>query len=166
MSYSCAEWRGEIGAYIVGALDERAGARLLRHLAVCPGCRADYDDLVPVQAMLGALDGPAKSNVVVWNSVTPRVGLTYALNESRKTILRASYAMFASQLLDYLRETVLGGSGAEDDEALVSSPKVGEYLQRAIFAPGQRLRWDALIEQATGEALSPARFVAHISEPA
>ena len=52
----------------------------------------------PVQAMLGALDGPAMSNVVVWNSVTPRVGVTYALNESRKTILRGSYAMFASQL--------------------------------------------------------------------
>ncbi len=35
----------------------------------------------------------------MWNSVTPRIGLTYALNESRKTIARASYAMFASQLL-------------------------------------------------------------------
>jgi hypothetical protein len=52
----------------------------------------------PVQAMLGPLTGSAQDNVVVWNSVTPRVGVTYALNESRKTILRGSYAMFASQL--------------------------------------------------------------------
>ena len=37
--------------------------------------------------------------MTVWNSITPRVGMTYALTESRKTIARASYAMFASQLL-------------------------------------------------------------------
>jgi hypothetical protein len=40
---------------------------------------------------------PAK-DAVVWNAVTPRLGLTYALNENRKTIARASYSMFASQL--------------------------------------------------------------------
>ena len=34
----------------------------------------------------------------VWNSFTPRVGFTYALDEARKTIVRGSYAMFASQL--------------------------------------------------------------------
>jgi anti-sigma factor RsiW len=55
MSYSCAEWRGDIGAYIVGALDGRARARVSRHLVACPGCRADYDDLVPVGAWLGRL---------------------------------------------------------------------------------------------------------------
>jgi hypothetical protein len=55
MSYSCAEWRGDIGAYIVGALDGRARARVGRHLVACPGCRADYDDLVPVRAWLGRL---------------------------------------------------------------------------------------------------------------
>ena len=60
MSYSCAEWRGEIGAYIVGALHGRARARVGRHLVACPGCRAEYDDLVPVRAwltQLAAADG-------------------------------------------------------------------------------------------------------------
>jgi hypothetical protein len=33
-----------------------------------------------------------------WNDVTPRVGLTYALDESRKTLLRASFSRYASQL--------------------------------------------------------------------
>jgi len=55
MSYSCAEWRGDIGAYIVGALDGQARARVSRHLMACPGCRADYDELVPVRAWLGRL---------------------------------------------------------------------------------------------------------------
>jgi hypothetical protein len=55
MSYSCAEWRGDIGAYIVGALDGRARTQVSRHLAACAGCRAEYDDLVPVRAWLGRL---------------------------------------------------------------------------------------------------------------
>jgi hypothetical protein len=44
------------------------------------------------------ITGQAAKDAVVWNSVTPRVGLSYALDESRKTLLRASYGTFASQL--------------------------------------------------------------------
>jgi len=33
-----------------------------------------------------------------WNNVSPRAGATYALDEARKTVLRASYARFAGQL--------------------------------------------------------------------
>lgn len=38
------------------------------------------------------------TDAVVYNSVTPRIGVTYALGESRKTIARGGYAMFAEQL--------------------------------------------------------------------
>ncbi len=55
MSHSCAEWRGDIGAYIVGALDGPARARVSRHLAACADCRADYDELIPVRAWLSRL---------------------------------------------------------------------------------------------------------------
>jgi hypothetical protein len=60
MSGSCAQWRGEIGAYVVGALDGPARARVSRHLVACPGCHADYDELVPVRdwlSQLAAADG-------------------------------------------------------------------------------------------------------------
>jgi len=40
----------------------------------------------------------AADDVIVWNSITPRIGFTYALNESRRTIGRVSYGSFASQL--------------------------------------------------------------------
>lgn len=60
MSRSCAEWRGDIGAYIVGALDDRAGVRVSHHLAECHGCRADYDELVQVRAWLGRLAPAAR----------------------------------------------------------------------------------------------------------
>jgi anti-sigma factor RsiW len=56
MSSSCAQWRGDIGAYIVGALNGGARDEVTRHLAACAGCRADYDELVPVREWLGLLD--------------------------------------------------------------------------------------------------------------
>ena len=50
------------------------------------------------ESILPALSAPAVDNVYQWHSVTPRVGVTVAADRSRKTIVRASYAMFASQL--------------------------------------------------------------------
>ena len=50
------------------------------------------------ETLLPALSTPAVDGVFVWNSLTPRVGFTLAVDEARKTIVRGSYAMFASQL--------------------------------------------------------------------
>ena len=55
MTQACAMWRGDIGAYIVGALDAEASARVRRHLRACRSCRNDYHDLVPVRDWLGWL---------------------------------------------------------------------------------------------------------------
>jgi carboxypeptidase family protein/TonB-dependent receptor-like protein len=48
--------------------------------------------------LLPALEAPGVKNAIKWNSVTPRIGFSYAIDENRRTIARASYAMFASQL--------------------------------------------------------------------
>lgn len=48
--------------------------------------------------LLPDLTGTARKDVIEWNTVTPRIGLSYAIDESRKTLLRASYGSFASQL--------------------------------------------------------------------
>ena len=40
----------------------------------------------------------SNGNIIEWGSLSPRVGLSYALDESRKTILRASYSNYAQQL--------------------------------------------------------------------
>jgi hypothetical protein len=48
--------------------------------------------------LLPDLTGSPAQDVVVWNSIVPRVGLSYALDEQRKTLLRGSYGLFASQL--------------------------------------------------------------------
>jgi hypothetical protein len=41
---------------------------------------------------------PGRDQGFEWEDVTPRLGLTYALGEERKTLLRASYSRFADQL--------------------------------------------------------------------
>jgi hypothetical protein len=100
---------------------------------------------------LPALDAPAVKDAIVWNTVTPRVGVTYALNDSRKTIARASYATFASQLdantsaviasaipyysYVYYRVTDTNGNRAADAAEVAS----GIFLGTAGFDPGNPL---------------------------
>jgi hypothetical protein len=55
MIRACADWQGEIGAYIVGALDERTAAAVTRHLTSCAGCWAEFHELAPVRSWLSRL---------------------------------------------------------------------------------------------------------------
>jgi hypothetical protein len=71
------------------------GLRWDRHVSSLEAATAPANTLSP---LLPSLTAAAKKNLVTYNSVTPRLGVTYALTEDRKTLLRASYAMFASQL--------------------------------------------------------------------
>ena len=63
--------------------------------SVLPASVPAHPDL---PAVLPGVNAPAVKNAVVWNTLSPRVGVTYALDSGRKTQLRASYASFASQL--------------------------------------------------------------------
>jgi Putative zinc-finger len=60
MSQACANWRGDIGAYVAGALGPVEAARVQRHLRSCAACLADYQDLVPVRDWLSRLDADGK----------------------------------------------------------------------------------------------------------
>jgi len=50
------------------------------------------------ETILPAMTTTPIANAFVWNKLTPRAGFTLALDQARKTIVRGSYAMFASQL--------------------------------------------------------------------
>ena len=52
MSQGCARWRGDLGAYVIGALEREERAAMRQHLGACPACRADYQDLLPVRDWL------------------------------------------------------------------------------------------------------------------
>ncbi|HZR23084.1 MAG TPA: TonB-dependent receptor [Vicinamibacterales bacterium] len=94
-----------VGKYAQGYVTDTIS---LNRLTVTAGVRFDHQTSsnlatsVPAVAayskFLPAVNVPAADNVYDFNNVTPRVGLTYSLDESRKTVARASYAMFASQL--------------------------------------------------------------------
>ncbi|MCW3096268.1 MAG: Oligoendopeptidase [Chthonomonadaceae bacterium] len=64
--------------------------------------------------------------------------------------------MVASQLLHHLTTQVLVG---EPSAALVTSPKVGAYMEAALFRPGAVAPWEVWLEHATGEPLNPGYFV-------
>ena len=52
MSQGCPQWRGDLGAYVIGALEQDERAAMRWHLAACPACRADYEDFLPVRDWL------------------------------------------------------------------------------------------------------------------
>jgi Carboxypeptidase regulatory-like domain len=73
----------------LGVRYDRQGGRALPSLTAA---NPAFPTLVPGLNFAG-YDAP-----FTWNNVSPRAGLTYALDESRKTVARASYARFAGQL--------------------------------------------------------------------
>jgi hypothetical protein len=68
--------------------DRQWGAALASNTAANPA----FPTVVPGLVFAG-YDSP-----FTWNSVSPRIGLTYALDTSRQTLLRASYSRYAAQL--------------------------------------------------------------------
>ena len=50
------------------------------------------------ESVLPAISATPIDNVFTWTSVTPRISATYAVDAARKTVVRGSYAVFASQL--------------------------------------------------------------------
>jgi hypothetical protein len=89
-------WSGFLGDQIsMNRMTVNLGLRWDRQISNLGNALAPANPLSP---LLPQLESTPIDGVVTYNTVTPRVGLTYALNESRKTIVRASYAMFASQL--------------------------------------------------------------------
>ena len=48
--------------------------------------------------LLPALNFPGRTSDFTWNDVSPRVGVTVALDEAHKTVLRANYGRYAAQI--------------------------------------------------------------------
>jgi hypothetical protein len=93
-----------VGKYMNGYITDTVS---LDRLTLIGGVRFDHQtssiapstiSAVPNFPLLPAVNGTGLDNVYKFNSVSPRVGATYALDSGRKTIARVSYAMFASQL--------------------------------------------------------------------
>jgi hypothetical protein len=101
--------------------------------------------------LLPAISATPVEDAVVYNAVTPRLALTYAVNEQRKTLARVSYAMFASQLgaaaastispiqdagISYLARDLNGDRSAQANEIQFASGNLG-YFGFDPFNPGR-----------------------------
>ncbi|PYQ73890.1 MAG: hypothetical protein DMG04_12285 [Acidobacteria bacterium] len=105
LAYAQQDWAQTTDArYVQGFITDTLS---MNRLTVIGGIRFDRQTssylqtsvaAVPSFPLLPAVTAAAVPNAYTFNNVTPRVGITYALDDSRKTIARASYAMFASQL--------------------------------------------------------------------
>ena len=71
--------------------------------------------------------------------------------------------LFASQVHHAICREVFAGK-APNEVDYVNSKGVGEFLKAKIFGPGRLLRWDDLIEKATGEKLSAKAFAIDFKE--
>jgi hypothetical protein len=73
------------------------GLRYDRQIAsVLPSTLAS--PVAPFNTILPAITAPGVNNALTFGVFQPRVGMTYAVNESRKTQVRATYAMFTDQI--------------------------------------------------------------------
>jgi hypothetical protein len=124
-----------------------------RQLAGVSAANAARPDIVPELRFAGGSPGFGD-----WADLQPRLGLTYALGEEKKTLLRASYSRFADQISGgpvtqtyplypqtyayfYFYDT--NGNGHADPNELAPGalgPKVGEGPNYNPLNPAQYLR--------------------------
>ena len=64
--------------------------------------------------------------------------------------------LIASQLGAAIRRDVLNGS---EPRGYVGCGALGGFLRERVFAPGSSMRWQTLLESATGSRLSPGAFL-------
>jgi hypothetical protein len=79
-----------------GSLTVNAGVRWDRQTAKNLPSVAQANPLFP--NLLPTLSYDGAGPTINWNNISPRVGMTYALDQAKKTLLRASYARYAGQL--------------------------------------------------------------------
>jgi len=79
-----------------GRLTINGGIRWDRQTAANQPSTAPANTMFP--DLLPALSYDGSGPTINWNDISPRVGLTYAIGENKKTVARASYALYAGQL--------------------------------------------------------------------
>ena len=120
--------------YSRGRLTLDVGVRFDRQtgkaLASATESNAAFPDLVPGIEFAG-YDAPFS-----WNTLHPRVGMTWALDDSRKTLLRANFSRYAGQL----DGNIVGFSNPSANAGYVDYP--WEDLNGDLFVQDNEVRLD------------------------
>jgi len=100
ISYNAEFWDAYLGdTFTRGRLTANAGLRwdhqISRNLPTSTPANPVFPELLP------ALDFPGGGSGIRWSDVSPRVGVTLALDSQRKTVARLSYARYAGRISGY-----------------------------------------------------------------
>jgi peptidyl-dipeptidase A len=110
----------------------------------------------------GDLDGRWWELVQRFQLVTPPDGRR-APDWAAKIHVACVPVYYHTYLYGQLVASQLGAALARETGGLVDREEAGRYLAESVFHPGLSLRWDRLLEQATGEKLSARHFAADIA---
>jgi Putative zinc-finger len=95
----------QLGAYVLGALDERETAELAAHIEGCPICRRELTELESVRDLLGdlppeaMLDGPPEDGELLLQRTLWQVRREARSYSRRRPLLAAAAAVLAAALL-------------------------------------------------------------------
>lgn len=88
---------GYVGdTFTKGRLTVNVGLRFDHQTGMNAAASVPSNPLIP--NLLPALSFAGGGTGIEWNDLSPRAGFTWSLNESRKTVLRGSFARYAAQL--------------------------------------------------------------------
>jgi peptidyl-dipeptidase A len=79
-----------------------------------------------------------------------------------KIHLAVAPVYYQNYLLGELLASQLNGTLHARAGGIVERPEAGAWLARELFGPGSTMRWDRLVERATGAPLSPAAFASQL----
>jgi anti-sigma factor RsiW len=102
------QWREELGAYLMGALDPDEAERMRLHLEECAACRAEYAELAPVAGLLAKVPAEAfianadpapdaAPDPAMWDRLRSRAGLPGAAESPSEARLRANPTLPSGQ---------------------------------------------------------------------
>jgi len=100
-----------------------------------------FQKISPPKNRQGAFDWACKYHI----GLAPVYYFSYLLGE-----------MFASAIQESLTK--------ECGDHHLSSKKAGEFLQRKLFSPGNRMPWDALVEHVTGKPLTVDAWIKEFAD--
>ena len=95
----------KLGAYVLGALDEREAAELATHIEQCPICRRELAELESVRDLLGELppeamlDGPPEDGELLLQRTLWQVRAETRASQRRRPLLAVAAAVAAIVLL-------------------------------------------------------------------
>jgi hypothetical protein len=97
----CAVVRLDLGAFVLGALDEGEAQQVRGHVAACPRCRAEYDDLAGLPGFLARLtEVEAQASGIATGGTAPaRLLAGAAARSARRRQVRIGLAAAAAVLV-------------------------------------------------------------------